>query len=54
MGPAEGEITFAKSLTGSCSNGTKMFKDAYKNNPKIVDQMTKALEQIRLQKVLED
>ena len=43
MGPAEGEITTAKSLKEAQAETIKMFKEAHKNNPKIVDQMTKAL-----------
>ena len=43
MGPAKGEITAAKSIEAAQAETVKMFKEAYKNNPKIVDQMTKAL-----------
>jgi hypothetical protein len=43
MGPAKGEITAAKSIEAAQAETVKMFKEAYKKNPKIVDQMTKAL-----------
>ena len=43
MGPAKGGITAAKSIEAAQAETVKMFKEAYKKNPKIVDQMTKAL-----------
>ena len=44
MGPKSGEITAAKSIEAAQAETVKMFKEAYKKNPKIVDQMTKALD----------
>ena len=43
MGPKRQEISAAKSIEAAQAETIKMFKEAYKNNPKIVDQMTKAL-----------
>ena len=44
MGPKRQEISAAKSIEAAQAETIKMFKEAYKKNPKIVDQMTKALD----------
>ena len=44
MGPKRQEISAAKSIKAAQAETVKMFKEAYKKNPKIVDQMTKALD----------